>query len=106
MSEDGSGLPSHGLGSVHSHVRLFEFSLSAVFIASLRRSPSILTPTSKPVVRCQSGRRRCAHALTSVRRSNCTCRFPAYSFHENAPMRGRGGREGISVKRLTKPNSS
>ena len=28
---------------------------------------------------------RCA--LTSVRLSNCTCRFPAYSFHEDA--RGR-----------------
>ncbi len=42
---------------------------------------------SVPVVRCQSGRRRRACALTSVRLSNCTCRFPAYSFHEDA--RGR-----------------
>jgi hypothetical protein len=32
----------------------------------------------------QSGRRRRAVALASVRRSNCTCRFPAYSFHEDA----------------------
>ena len=37
----------HLLGSLHSHARLFGFSLLAVFIASLRRSPSVLRPTSK-----------------------------------------------------------
>jgi hypothetical protein len=31
----------------------------------------------------QSGRRRRAYALASVRRSNCTCGFPACSFHED-----------------------
>jgi len=31
----------------------------------------------------QSGRRRRACALASVRRSNCTCGFPACSFHED-----------------------
>src|SRR5882724_5570742 len=36
-----------------------------------------------------SGRRRRAVALASVRRSNCTCRFPAYSFHEDGLERGR-----------------
>src|ERR1700690_4070650 len=38
---------SHLLGWLHSQERLFGFSLSAVFIASLRRSPSVLRPTSK-----------------------------------------------------------
>src|ERR1039457_4231840 len=106
MSEDGSGFPLHGLGPVHSRPRLFGFLLPAVFIVWSRRSQSVLKPTSKTVVKCQSGRRRRAHALTSVRRSNCTCRFPAYSFHEDAPKRGRGAREGMSENRLTKPNSS
>jgi hypothetical protein len=38
-----------------------------------------------------SGRRRRACALASVRRSNCTCGFPAYSFHEvtNYEIRSR-----------------
>ena len=35
-----------------------------------------------------SGRRRRACALASVRRSNCTCRFPAYSFHEDSVVPG------------------
>jgi hypothetical protein len=47
MSEDVSHLPPHLLSSLHSQARLFGFSLSAVFIASLRRSPSVLRPTSK-----------------------------------------------------------
>src|SRR5277367_1125290 len=47
MSEDGFGLPPHRLGSLDSQARLFGFSLLAVFIASLRRSPSVLRPTSK-----------------------------------------------------------
>jgi hypothetical protein len=38
---------------LHSLSGLFGFSLLAVFIAPLRRSPSVLRPTSKPVVRCQ-----------------------------------------------------
>ena len=53
MSEDGSDFPPHGLGSVHSRMRLLGFSLPAVFIVSLRRSQSVLRPTSKTVVRCQ-----------------------------------------------------
>jgi len=53
MSKDGSDLPPHGLGSLHSRVRLFGFSLPAVFIVWLRRSQSVLKPTSKTVVRCQ-----------------------------------------------------
>jgi hypothetical protein len=32
MSKVGSGLPRHGLGSVHSRARLFGFSFPAVFI--------------------------------------------------------------------------
>jgi hypothetical protein len=40
----------------------------------------------------------------SVRRSNCTCGFPACSFHEVA-ARGRGLKDGISETRLTSPNS-
>src|SRR5580658_8092686 len=47
MNEGVSRLPPHLLGSLHSQERLFGFSLSAVFIASLRRSPSVLRPTSK-----------------------------------------------------------
>src|SRR3984957_9303797 len=47
MSEDVSRLPPHLLGSLHSQLWLFGFSLSAVFIALLRRSPSVLRPTSK-----------------------------------------------------------
>src|SRR5271167_274234 len=54
----------------------------------------------------QSGRRRRARALASVRLSNCTCRFPAYSFHEDARGRECDSREGISEIRLTRPNSS
>ena len=46
------------------------------------------------------------HTLASVRRSNCTCRFPAYSFHEGARERERVPSEGISETRFTKPNSS
>ena len=53
MSKDGSDLPPHGLGSLHSRVRLFGFSLPAVFIVWLRRSQSVLKPTSKTVVSCQ-----------------------------------------------------
>src|SRR5215472_6112250 len=55
---------------------------------------------------CQSGRRRRAVALASVRRSNCTCRFPAYSFHEDARVREREPSEGIREIRFTKPNSA
>jgi hypothetical protein len=29
-----------------------------------------------------------ARALATVRRSNCTCSFPAYSFHEDSRFRG------------------
>jgi len=44
-----------------------------------------------------------AHRLTSVRRSNRTCGFPASGFHEDAPKGGR--REGIKPTRFTKPIS-
>src|SRR5690242_9423680 len=54
----------------------------------------------------QSGRRRRAVALASVRRSNCTCRFPAYSFHEDAREWEGEPSEGIREMRFTKPNSS
>jgi hypothetical protein len=99
-------LPFRRLGTLRHWCSAFGFLLPAVFIASWRRRQSVLRPTRRTVVRCQSGRRRRAHALISVRRSNCTCRFPAYSFHEDAPERGRGAREGMSENRLTKPNSS
>ena len=36
----------------------------------------------------QSGRRRRACALASVRRSNCKCGFPACSFREDSAMPG------------------
>jgi hypothetical protein len=38
MSKDVSRFPPHLLGSLLSHVRLFGFSLLAVFIAPLRRA--------------------------------------------------------------------
>src|SRR5579863_539485 len=47
MSGNVSRPPRHLLGSLHSHAWLFGFSLLAVFIAPLRRSPSVLRPTSK-----------------------------------------------------------
>jgi len=47
MSGNVSRPPRHLLGSLHSHAWLFGFSLLAVFIAPLRRSPSVLKPTSK-----------------------------------------------------------
>jgi hypothetical protein len=40
---------------------------------------------------------------TSVRRSHCTCRFPACSVHEDAVF--REAREGIKSIRLTSPYS-
>ena len=52
----------------------------------------------------QSGRRRRAYALASVRRSNCTCGFPACSFHEG-PAFSRGRKEGISEIKLINPSS-
>jgi hypothetical protein len=72
------------------------------------RSDTIVAKLRKPAVgfKCQSGRRRRAVALASVRRSNCTCRFPAYSFHVDAHERGRDPSEGIREMRFTKPNSS
>lgn len=42
-------------------------------------------------------------ALASVRRSNCTCGFPAYSFHEDS-LAGTAI-EGINRIRFTNPNS-
>jgi hypothetical protein len=42
---------------------------------------------ARRLLQSQSGRRRRAVALASVRRSNFTCRFPAYSFHEDARER-------------------
>jgi hypothetical protein len=38
-----------------------------------------------------SGRRWRADALATVRRSNCTCGFPACSFHKGSvPLRRKG----------------
>src|ERR1700716_1494207 len=50
-----------------------------------------------------SGRRWRACALATVRRSNCTCSFPAYSFHEDS--RFRDAKEGINWIRFTSPYS-
>ena len=47
--------------------------------------------------------RRVALALASVRRSNCTCGFPACSFHEDAFFRDAS--EGINRTRFTSPYS-
>jgi len=81
-----------------------------------------------PRIRPKSGRRRRVCTLASVRLSNCTCGFPACSFHEDsrpprcqkgikgtflAPIRliqstsllGRG-RTGFSQKELFRPPSS
>ena len=55
--------------------------------------------TSSNTVWGQSGRRRRACTLTSVRRSNCTCGFPAYSFHEDSFFRDAG--PGINGARFT-----
>lgn len=50
-----------------------------------------------------SGRRRRACALATVRRSNCTCGFPACSFHEDS--RFRDAIEGINRIKFTSPYS-
>jgi hypothetical protein len=42
-------------------------------------------------------------ALASARHSNCTCGFPACSFHDDAPW--RVAREGMRAIRFTSPNS-
>ena len=47
--------------------------------ASIKQRLSVLQRRTKT----QSGRRRRACALASVRRPNCTCGFPACSFHED-----------------------
>jgi len=59
--------------------------MTTTFRRTLDHSTPITVPHSCPL----SGRRRRACALASVRRSKCTCRFPAYSFHEEALGRGR-----------------
>ena len=41
--------------------------------------------------------------LASVRRSNCTCGFPACSFHEESEY--RDANEGINLMRFTSPYS-
>src|ERR1035438_410894 len=63
-------------------------------------------PPDQRAAQRTSGRRRRAYALASVRRSNCTCRFPAYSFHEDTREREAEPSEGIREMRFTKPNSS
>ena len=59
--------------------------------------------TSRPCRARWSGRRRRAYALASVRLSNCTCSFPACSFHEDSNFRDAS--EGINRTRLTSPYS-
>jgi hypothetical protein len=46
-----------------------------------------------------SRRRWRACALATVRRSNCTCSFPVYSFHEDSRL--RGAIEGINWIKFT-----
>jgi hypothetical protein len=50
-----------------------------------------------------SGRRRRACALTSVRRPNCSCSFPASSFYGDAFL--WSAKEGINPTKLTSPYS-
>ena len=42
-------------------------------------------------------------ALASARRPNCTCSFPACSFHNNAPCR-RLAKEGMTSSKFTSPS--
>jgi len=64
-----------------------------------RQFPKSLCIGHNSVSGAQSGRRRRACTLTSVRRSNCTCGFPAYSFHEDSFFRDAG--PGINRARFT-----
>src|SRR5262249_16418317 len=76
--------------------------------------PSVLTPTSMqqgslapralPRFVAVGSEEARLMTLASVRRSNCTCSFPACSFHESA-TRGRGVNEGIRPLSLTSPSS-
>src|SRR5229473_555651 len=97
--EDAGLVSGPGVGFALFHVS------SCIFISS-DDADRFLKLASTAVVRCQSGRRRRAYALASVRRSNCTCRFPAYSFHEDTRGREYEPSEGIRALRFTKPNSS
>lgn len=72
----------------------------------LTRSRPSADTSKLPPSRTLPGRRRRACALASVRRSKCTCRFPVYSFHEDALGRGRYPKEGISEIKLTKPTAT
>src|SRR6266478_3847227 len=85
--------PSNGIRLLDPHA------LRCFLRPSLTQAPSLRRSYPASSV---SGRRRRAHALASVRRSNCTCRFPAYSFHEDSY---RDAKEGINPIKLTSPCS-
>src|SRR5216683_6828742 len=95
VSRDPAHFPSASLGR-------FCLLILISFSATGDDADRFLKLASTAVVRCQSGRRRRAYALASVRRSNCTCRFPAYSFHEDSY---RDANEGINPIKLTSPCS-
>src|SRR6516165_6059803 len=76
--------------------------LATLFNPDSRRRPFGPSSLSRVIVGSEEAR---LLTLASVRRSNCTCGFPACSFHESATTKGRGCKEGISATRLTNPNS-
>src|SRR5215470_19267666 len=59
--------------------------------------------TRLPRCRVGGGARGVTRALASARRPNCSCGFPASSFHKDAVR--RWAREGIRRTRFTSPSS-
>src|SRR5450755_1268882 len=87
LTEEEKVTPAAELLQPDSNPALYVSSVFTLYVdlpdTPLRASPS-------------SGRRWRACALATVRRSNCTCGFPAYSFHEgtNYEIRSRHCRVG------------
>ena len=86
-----------------------QFAVERIALAQLGDPPRLSPRSRRPRLRLRcrpktrhrnrprppvSGRRWRACALATVRRSNCTCSFPAYSFHEDS--RFRDAIEGIN----------
>src|ERR1019366_7789168 len=91
--------------SISSHSSVIGFFVQAVLLPSYISNASSEAPWlhGRYPASSLSCRRWRACALATVRRSNCTCSFPAYSFHEDS--RFRDAIEGINWIKFTSPYS-